>query len=289
MGRLTTRSPRYQRSIATIDADLASLETTVNAITLIPVFAYVVGESTLHVRFGSELDYDPVDLDTSAWDVTLAANGGSAGALTTTGSVSGASGLVVLSFSGTPFKLPPEEEQAIVLTYTPSGTTDLKDASGRTVAGFTYSSILPRVSDWREAAYYLFKEQSGEPDAPDAGYDAVYMDTDPRLNSKEPDGTNHQYAWLTDVTDGDAISEAANAATAAALAALQAGTEPFDPGAYLWPTTVASLPAAGTAGRIAFASDGRKVGEGAGAGTGTLCYDDGTAWRRVGDDTTVAA
>ncbi len=52
---------------------------------------------------------------------------------------------------------------------------------------------------------------------------------------------------------------------------------------------VASLPTAGTAGRTAFASNGRKVGEGGGAGTGTLVYDDGTAWRRVGDDTTVLA
>lgn len=53
---------------------------------------------------------------------------------------------------------------------------------------------------------------------------------------------------------------------------------------------VASLPTTGIAtGTTAFATDGRKVGEGGGAGTGTLAYYDGTAWRRVGDDTTVAA
>ena len=52
--------------------------------------------------------------------------------------------------------------------------------------------------------------------------------------------------------------------------------------------SVATLPSA-TAARVAFASNGRKVGEGAGAGTGTLVYSDGTAWRRVGDDTTVIA
>lgn len=51
---------------------------------------------------------------------------------------------------------------------------------------------------------------------------------------------------------------------------------------------VASLPA-GTAGRIVFASNGRKNGEGAGAGTGVLVYADGSAWRRVSDDTTVLA
>mgnify|MGYP001587873963 FL=1 len=40
---------------------------------------------------------------------------------------------------------------------------------------------------------------------------------------------------------------------------------------------------------LAFASDGRKVGEGGGAGTGTVVYWDGVAWRRVGDDTTVVS
>lgn len=51
---------------------------------------------------------------------------------------------------------------------------------------------------------------------------------------------------------------------------------------------VADLPAS-AAGSIAYASDGRKAGEGVGAGTGTLVYRDGSAWRRVADDTTVAA
>ncbi len=53
--------------------------------------------------------------------------------------------------------------------------------------------------------------------------------------------------------------------------------------------TVAALPAAGEGGRMRFATDGRKTGEGAGAGTGVLVYDDGTAWRRVDDGTTVVA
>jgi hypothetical protein len=53
--------------------------------------------------------------------------------------------------------------------------------------------------------------------------------------------------------------------------------------------TVATLPTPGTARRQSFATNGRKVGEGAGAGTGTPVYDDGTAWRRTGDDTTVVA
>lgn len=76
------------------------------------------------------------------------------------------------------------------------------------------------------------------------------------------------------------------------------GTVAADPGAGSFCTqgtvrvgqyTVATLPAAGLAGRIAFATNGRKNGEGSGAGTGVQVYDDGTAWRRVSDDTTVAA
>lgn len=53
--------------------------------------------------------------------------------------------------------------------------------------------------------------------------------------------------------------------------------------------TVAGLPAPGSAGRVAFATDGRKTGEGVGSGTGVLVYDDATAWRRVDDGTTVVA
>ena len=52
--------------------------------------------------------------------------------------------------------------------------------------------------------------------------------------------------------------------------------------------TFANLPTPGQPGRLRFVIDGRKVGEGGGAGTGTPAYDDGIAWRRTGDDTTVA-
>lgn len=51
----------------------------------------------------------------------------------------------------------------------------------------------------------------------------------------------------------------------------------------------ADLPTPGQAGRLRFVTNGRKVGEGAGAGTGVLAYDDGGAsWRRPSDDTPVA-
>lgn len=50
----------------------------------------------------------------------------------------------------------------------------------------------------------------------------------------------------------------------------------------------ANLPAAGQAGRLRFVTDGRKVGEGVGAGTGVPAYDDGSIWNRTSDDTAVA-
>ncbi len=60
-------------------------------------------------------------------------------------------------------------------------------------------------------------------------------------------------------------------------------------------STVANLPAlagaAVEAGRLYFATNGRKTGEGVAAGTGVLVYADGNNanWRRVDDGTQVAA
>ena len=53
--------------------------------------------------------------------------------------------------------------------------------------------------------------------------------------------------------------------------------------------TVASLPSSPSAGSIAYATNGRKVGEGTGAGTGVPCYYSNSAWRRYSDDTVVAS
>jgi len=53
--------------------------------------------------------------------------------------------------------------------------------------------------------------------------------------------------------------------------------------------TVATLPTTGFAGAILYASDGRKNGEGAGAGTGVLAFYDGTNWIAVDSGQTVAA
>jgi hypothetical protein len=65
---------------------------------------------------------------------------------------------------------------------------------------------------------------------------------------------------------------------------LLTATKPLQVATY----AVASLPTASVRA-IAYASNGRKTGEGAGVGTGTLVYADGTAWRRVSDDSTVLA
>jgi hypothetical protein len=50
--------------------------------------------------------------------------------------------------------------------------------------------------------------------------------------------------------------------------------------------TVANLPT-GYEGRTAFASNGRKTGEGAAAGTGVPVYFSNTQWRRLYDDAQV--
>ena len=59
---------------------------------------------------------------------------------------------------------------------------------------------------------------------------------------------------------------------------------PIRPGSY----TVATLPA-GAVGALIYVSNGRKVGEASGAGTGVIvCYSNG-AWRRLSDDSPIAA
>jgi len=54
-------------------------------------------------------------------------------------------------------------------------------------------------------------------------------------------------------------------------------------------STVAALPAVSVAGDTAFASNGRKAGEGVGSGTGVMVFSDGTAWRACDTGSTVAA
>jgi hypothetical protein len=63
-----------------------------------------------------------------------------------------------------------------------------------------------------------------------------------------------------------------------------AATVPFNLKSY----TVATLPT-GVEGDVAYASDGRKAGEGAGVGTGVMVFKDATAWIAVDTGATVAA
>lgn len=55
----------------------------------------------------------------------------------------------------------------------------------------------------------------------------------------------------------------------------------------LSPTKVSDLPS-GKMGDVAMTIDGRKNGEGAGAGTGVLVFHDGTAWRACDTGQTVS-
>lgn len=84
------------------------------------------------------------------------------------------------------------------------------------------------------------------------------------------------------IMSATAFSPNSNGQVALGTTALRFGA------AHLNPVAVASLPT-GAAGSVAFASNGRKNGEGAGAGTGVLCFHDGTAWRACDTGATVAA
>jgi hypothetical protein len=53
--------------------------------------------------------------------------------------------------------------------------------------------------------------------------------------------------------------------------------------------TVANLPNTPVTGQLAYASNGRKVGEGAGSGTGVPVYFSNGAWRVYSTDAAVAA
>lgn len=66
------------------------------------------------------------------------------------------------------------------------------------------------------------------------------------------------------------------------------GTVPMAAPLTIKSYTVALLPAVGVA-KLAYATNGRKNGEGAGAGTGVLVFSDATNWRACDTGATVAA
>lgn len=53
--------------------------------------------------------------------------------------------------------------------------------------------------------------------------------------------------------------------------------------------TVAQLPSGDFVGQSAYASNGRKAGEGAGNGTGVPVWNDGSVWRTLYDNSQVSA
>lgn len=69
---------------------------------------------------------------------------------------------------------------------------------------------------------------------------------------------------------------------------LQTLSQLFGPG-HLGLFTVALLPTSPSSGQMAFASNGRKVGEGAGVGTGVPVYFSNGAWRVYSTDAAVAS
>lgn len=83
-----------------------------------------------------------------------------------------------------------------------------------------------------------------------------------------PDGSSYYQVVVCDQTTGNALFKA--------LIGLAS-------------YTVAALPAAAFNGALAFASNGRKASEAAGAGTGVVAAYSNGAWRRLADDTVVAS
>ena len=78
----------------------------------------------------------------------------------------------------------------------------------------------------------------------------------------------------------DALNTLINDVNAAVL------SQGISSGGLLNSFTVATLPAA-LDGTIAFASNGRKIGEGAGAGTGVVVYSSAGTWRVVSLDSPI--
>lgn len=98
---------------------------------------------------------------------------------------------------------------------------------------------------------------------------------------------NHWGIFSADLFNRFAALQVTNNLTLDGLFTSSASTvgmdKPLTPKSY----TVATLPA--VASGIAFASDGRKSGEGGGAGTGVPVYFNATVWRTFYDNTTVQA
>ena len=81
----------------------------------------------------------------------------------------------------------------------------------------------------------------------------------------------------------DALNALINDVNAAFLALVVGGSN------YVGAFTVAGLPAAPTAGSVAYATNGLKIGEATGFGTGVLAYYSAAGWRVLSTDAPVAS
>jgi len=118
-----------------------------------------------------------------------------------------------------------------------------------------------------------------------AGFEIGYDGTQGILQVFDRGASSGRALWLNvgvgDVLMGNAVAVNQTSAPATTLDV----NGPIGPKSY----TVATLPTPSLARRIAYAGNGRKSGEGVGAGTGVLVFDDGSAWRAVDTGATVAA
>jgi hypothetical protein len=91
--------------------------------------------------------------------------------------------------------------------------------------------------------------------------------------------------YYTNLTINSSGLTIAPSVAATSITGTLAVSSTISPGTF----TVATLPTVGTARRMAYASNGRKAGEGGGAGTGVIVFDDGTNWIAVDTGAAVAA
>lgn len=102
-------------------------------------------------------------------------------------------------------------------------------------------------------------------------------------------GTNHTKIWFGGTMTASKLSFAIGNFTQREVASLNEAGHFLTTGPITaQKAVVASLPT-GSEGMTAYATNGRKQGEGSGAGTGVPVYFSATKWRRYSDDTEVVA
>jgi hypothetical protein len=201
-----------------------------------------------------------------------------------------------------------------VIDITLVGCADQSPPAGRPSIIGSGVSTLPRLGGTYAAAVTLDATSFSPTFGPTTTLSTMVLSDDaPTLAIRETDATTDEKNWDFVLSGGqllvrgrnDALSSSENVwavdrtgVNATTQQWFTSGTErmrmtsasvkasvPFEAPSY----TVAGLPVATTAGRVAYASNGRKNGEGAAAGTGVLVFSDGTAWRACDTGATVAA